>query len=161
MHGFKKLAIIVIAIGLAVMLSGLFATRSNPPVSHTVTWDSPATEQRFRLACADCHSHETVWPWYAYVGPTAFLMTHNVEEGREHFNISVADMGEAEDSAEEVTEGEMPPWDYLLMHAEAEFDGPELDAFVAGLRATFGDDDHDDKDDEGDHEDDHDGRDDH
>ncbi len=45
--------------------------RSNPPVIASVVWDSPETEQLVRTACYDCHSNETVWPWYASVAPVS------------------------------------------------------------------------------------------
>ena len=42
---------------------------SNPPVTAEPNWDSPETRALFKRACFDCHSNETVWPWYAYVAP--------------------------------------------------------------------------------------------
>jgi hypothetical protein len=37
--------------------------------------------------CYDCHSDETVWPWYSQIAPCSWLVAHNVHEGREalHF----------------------------------------------------------------------------
>mgnify|MGYP003886132705 CR=1 FL=1 len=39
-------------------------------------------------ACYDCHSNETVWPWYTYVAPFSLLAAHDVDEGREYLNFS-------------------------------------------------------------------------
>lgn len=41
----------------------------NPPVMQNVVWNSPETQQLWNQACAECHSNETVYPWYAYVAP--------------------------------------------------------------------------------------------
>ena len=126
-------------------MSGLLAPRTNPPVQNKTTWDSPATEKQFRKSCANCHSNETKWPWYAYVGPSAFLVSHNVTEGREHFNISMLAMGDANESSEEVLEGKMPPDAYLLLHPEASLDDSQRKAFSEGLKSTFGEQEEDDR----------------
>lgn len=42
------------------------------------------------------------------------------------------------DAAEELREGEMPPWFYVIGHPEAKLSGSEKDEFVQGLSATFG-----------------------
>ncbi len=111
---------------------------SNPPVTNQVSWDSPQTKALFYRACADCHSNETRWPWYAKVPPISFLVTHNVSEGRSKFNISTQDMGKASDAAEAVSEGKMPPLDYQLMHPEARLSPAERQALAQGLQKTFG-----------------------
>jgi len=134
----KKMAIGLLLVAALVMVSGLFVPRSNPAVENEVTWDSAETRTRFMQSCADCHSHETVWPWYARVGPSAFLVFHNVSEGREHFNISIRDMGEADEAGEEVLKGAMPPRDYLLLHPGAALDDAGRKAFARGLDRTFG-----------------------
>lgn len=135
----------MIIIIILIALAGLFAPRSNPPVERTIAWDSTATRKQFMISCGDCHSNETSWPWYSYVGPMAFFVTHNVNEGREHFNISQSKMGEADECIEEIQEGEMPPWDYLIFHTEANLNDTSKDEFLNGLRLTFEselDDDH-------------------
>jgi mono/diheme cytochrome c family protein len=112
---------------------------SNPPVQASVAWDSPQTAELFKSACADCHSHETVWPWYSHVAPVSWLVQHDVEEGREHFNISLpaGQQGDADEAAEEVKEGEMPPKVYLPTHPEARLSPEDQARLVAGLEATF------------------------
>jgi hypothetical protein len=39
--------------------------RANPPVTTPIKWDSPQTEALAARACLDCHSNQTVWPWYS------------------------------------------------------------------------------------------------
>lgn len=133
----KKVLLGGLILAALVLLSGIFASRTNPPVTNEVVWDSTQTQEQFMKSCADCHSHETKWPWYAYVGPSAFLVAHHVDEGREHFNISVPSMGEAYESGEEVEEHKMPLDDYLSMHPEAVIPADKFESFVAGLKKTF------------------------
>ena len=60
-------------------------TRQNPPVTGDVT--APADVGGIlRRACYDCHSHETVWPWYSRVAPASWLVAHDVDEGRGFIN---------------------------------------------------------------------------
>ena len=118
---------------------------TNPPVTGEPTWDSPKTKAMFDRACADCHSHETKWPWYSNVAPVSWLVAHDIEEGREHLNFSDWSLMSAKDQAEareeiieEVEEGEMPIPIYPPLHPEAKLSPEEKTAFIAGLKATFG-----------------------
>ena len=68
-----------------------------------------------RTSCYDCHSNETVYPWYAYVAPVSFLVSRDTRIGRGEFNFSdwekldKIEMAEMLDEmGEEVEEGEMP-----------------------------------------------------
>lgn len=116
------------------------APRDNPPVVAEPAWDSPRTRELFFRACADCHSNQTRWPWYAKVAPVSWLVTHDVAEGREHFNVSEwhRPQEDANEAAEELREGKMPPRTYLPAHPEALFSEAEKRELVAGLAATFG-----------------------
>ena len=38
--------------------------------------------------CADCHSNRTHWPVYSRLAPGAWLMEHDVSEGRQTLNFS-------------------------------------------------------------------------
>lgn len=99
--------------------------RTNPPVETEV----PASEEVrlvLRRACYDCHSNETVWPWYSRIAPISWLLARDVAEGREALNFSTWNRLSHEkrveamhESWEEIEEGEMPPWFYLPPHPEA------------------------------------------
>jgi len=120
----KKAAVIVV-LGLAVIAVGIQlvpVSRTNPPV--VADFDGPADVRAvFRKSCYDCHSNETRWPWYSRVAPSSWLVTHDVEEARDHFNFSLwgtysADKQAhlAEDIWDEVKDGDMPLLIYRLAH---------------------------------------------
>lgn len=113
---------------------------SNPPVTGEPPWDSPRTRELFLSTCGDCHSHETSWPWYSHVAPASWLLQRDVDEGREHFNVSTWDRGpgDADEAVEMFEEREMPPWFYLPLHDHARLGDADRAALLAGLRATFG-----------------------
>ena len=85
-----------------------------------------------RHSCYDCHSNQTQYPWYAYLAPISFLISHDVKEGKEHLNFS--EWGsysqgkrahKLEECTEEIEEGEMPLKIYLPLHPEANFSNEE------------------------------------
>ena len=128
------------AVVLVVLAFATAGSNENPPVEHHVKWDSPRTAELFARACANCHSHETEWPWYTHVAPVSWWVRHHVEDAREHFNVSIAEVGDSDEAAEMVREGEMPlpSYTWLGMHSEAELTDAERDALERGLAATFG-----------------------
>ena len=137
----QKIIIAVPTFFVIASIASVFA-QSNPPIANQVEWDSPQTKELFYQTCADCHSHETKWPWYASIAPISFPVLYHVAEGREHFNISVPDMGEYYEAAEELEEGEMPESSYLWLHPEAKLSIKEKEALLQGLKKTFGEEEH-------------------
>lgn len=113
------------------------ADTTNPPVEHEVVWANAQTKETFLGACSDCHSNETVWPWYSKVAPVSWWIAHHVDEGREHFNISVADMGDADEAYEAAHDGWMPLTSYTWMHPKARLTQAQRDTFAEGLKQTF------------------------
>jgi len=112
----------------------------NPPVIQEPAWDSPATRALAVRACFDCHSNETVWPAYANVAPVSWLIQHDVDEGREHLNLSEWNrpQEDATEAAEQVRDGSMPPLQYLPMHPEARLTDAEREVLAQGLERTLG-----------------------
>lgn len=79
-----------------------------------------------KVACNDCHSNYTVYPWYAEVQPVAAWLADHVEEGREHLNFSgftarrvAVQNHKFEEIIEMVKEGEMPLASYTWIHRDA------------------------------------------
>ena len=105
--------------------------RTNPPVDAEIVVE-PDVRALLRRACWDCHSHETVWPWYAWVAPVSWLVAHDVNHAREELDFSRFEsyapkkqrkkLGEV---GEEVDEGHMPLWYYVLLHPTARLDDEE------------------------------------
>jgi hypothetical protein len=132
----------VLAAGAAIVAAQFVPlTHSNPPVESDVS--APADVRAvLDRACYDCHSNETVWPWYSYVAPVSWLVAHDVNEGREHVNFSTwgrLDVSKRADVLrkirDEVGEGHMPPRIYFPMHPEARLtdaDKAAIEAWTSG-----------------------------
>lgn len=133
-------AVALLAILLLLQLVPYGREHTNPPVVAEPAWDSPETRALFVRACADCHSNETVWPWYSHVAPMSWLVTRDVMDGREELNVSAwgRQENEADEAVETVQAGEMPPWFYVPLHPTAKLSPAEKQRLSAGLTATFG-----------------------
>jgi cytochrome c551/c552 len=135
-------AVAVVVVGFGIQLVPYGRAHSNPPVTGEPAWDSPRTEELVRRACFDCHSNETVWPWYSNVAPMSWVLTLHIDDGRDELNFSewgVRRNDAATEAAETVRDGEMPTWDYALAHPEARLSASEKRELIDGLVATFGD----------------------
>jgi hypothetical protein len=118
--------------------------RTNPPVDAEIVAE-PAVQALLRRACYDCHSHATVWPWYAWVAPVSWLVAHDVEHARRELDFSRFEAYDATkqrkklgEVAEEVDEQEMPLWYYLLVHPEAHLSEAERGRLVSWAEAERG-----------------------
>jgi hypothetical protein len=132
-----KYSLLIIVV-LLVLIQFVPIDRTNPPVVREPNWDSPQTRAYAVRACFDCHSNETKWPAYSYIAPISWLVADDVEEGRKDFNMSDWKPGKGDEAAKEVRKGDMPMWQYALMHSEAKLTDAEKKEFIAGLIATFG-----------------------
>lgn len=124
-----------ILIGLAVLAAAIQFVqpdRTNPEV--TADFDGPEPVKAILQAkCYDCHSNETIWPWYSYVAPVSWWVADHVIEGREELNYS--DWGnfskkrrtkKTEETYDEIADGYMPLKSYLLTHRDTKVTEEEL-----------------------------------
>lgn len=137
--------IVTLAIVVLILIQFVpMPSHQNPPVTGTPQWDSPRTEALFKRACANCHSNETVWPWYSSIAPLSWIINLDVKVGRSKFNVSEwgrPGKNDGDEAAGELRKGKMPPWFYMPAHPEAKLTAAEKDELVKGLAATFGDED--------------------
>ena len=122
---------VIVLVLLFIGIQFIQPERTNPPVDPASTFEAvakpgPEVASLVRRACYDCHSHETVWPWYAYVAPVSWLVADDVRVARRRLNFSQWNLLGPEMSrtrlkaaCEEVKEGGMPLRNYLLMHPQA------------------------------------------
>jgi len=137
---FVRVLVVVLVLAVVVQVVPYGRDHTNPPVRMEPGWDSDATRSIAQRACFDCHSNETVWPWYSNVAPISWLVQRDVQEGRGRLNFSEWDtpQHEADDAWEVVQSGEMPPWYYTIIHAGANLNPTEEAALISGLRASLG-----------------------
>ncbi len=124
----RKLKWIALVTGFA-LLQLTNPPRTNPPVIHDLMASSatpPQVAAMLHAACYDCHSSETLWPWYSHIAPMSWLIASDVKEGREHLNLSdwpndnpMRAAKRLENMSDEISSGEMPLPKYTKIHADA------------------------------------------
>jgi hypothetical protein len=144
-EGGKKslLTKILIAFGVLAVLIQLYRpSRENPVTDPSLAAPAhlgipPRVAATLRTSCYDCHSNESVWPWYSAIAPASWLVARDVTQGRKRLNFSewgnypqsrqVSLLG---DIAEEVSKEEMPYPPYLILHPEARLSKAGRDSLV-------------------------------
>lgn len=114
---------------------------TNPPVTGEI--EAPAeVKALLKRACFDCHSNETVWPWYSNVAPVSWVVSHHVDEGRRELNFSEwksysvkKQAHKMEEADEQIGEGEMPMGGYVALHAQAKLTDAEKTALQTWAKA--------------------------
>ena len=130
-----------IVLGLIVLFAlsqFLRPSRVNPPVvaAHTIEAnlavppDVAATLQR---SCNDCHSHQSVWPWYSNVAPVSWLLAYDVRHGRAALNLSEWSAYPASEQKDllteicvEVSDSDMPGIPYVWVHPQTKLSDAEM-----------------------------------
>jgi len=133
------LGLAAIAVGIQFVQPDRTDPSSDPAGSfEAVVRPSPQAAAIIRRACEDCHSNQTVWPWYSKVAPMSWLVADDVKDGRAKLNFSEWDRLSPELSrrrmgaiCKEVSGGEMPLWQYRAIHAESKLTSSDISALCA------------------------------
>ncbi len=90
-----------------------------------------------KTSCYDCHSNETVYPWYSNVAPVSWWVQSHIDHAREEMNFS--EWGtysekrvkrKLEEIIEELYEGEMPLKSYLIVHRNSKLEDHQMQTLV-------------------------------
>lgn len=144
-----------ILIGVAVVLLGIQFIR---PTRNTGSLETgkdvgqlgPIPENvmsSLKTACYDCHSNNTIYPWYANIQPVAWWLNNHVVEGKDELNFSEftpysprRQYHKMEEVVEVIEEGEMPLTSYTLIHRNAilnEEQKAALSAWAESIKDTL------------------------
>ena len=135
MGRFKK---VVIAIGIALIAIQFIHPAANKSdqilvtdISKTVT--IPGNVQAIlKNACFDCHSNNTVYPWYSNFQPMAWFMASHIKEAKEKLNFSEfgsysprRQISKLDGIANSIKDDIMPLSSYKMMHKNANLSANE------------------------------------
>ena len=128
----KIVKIIFIALVIGLIVIQFFSIKKNQSTGEQINHISkqfivPAdVENILNTSCYDCHSNNTIYPWYAGIQPIAWWLQGHVNEGKEELNFDefalynprkqFKKIGELE---EMINEGEMPLSSYTIIHSNA------------------------------------------
>ena len=79
-----------------------------------------------KTACYDCHSNDTVWPWYSKIAPFSWVVSNHVTEGKKALNFSTWENYNQEEKDEKIKDiyrtayASMPLPSYIFAHENAD-----------------------------------------
>ncbi len=118
--------------------------RTNPPVQGDLS-APPEIKAILKNACYDCHSHETVWPWYSRVAPVSWMVADDVKTGRRFMNFSIWNTYNPGKQAvllsgavDQIGEGDMPLLPYKWMHPAARLTPEHIQAVTNWMVSASG-----------------------
>jgi hypothetical protein len=147
----KALKIIAIIVVLGFIIIQFFRPDfTNPPVNQAETLEAatqvPENVQAIlNRSCKDCHSHESKYPWYSKIQPSASFMKNHIDEGRSELNFSVWKTYEPRrqrrklaEVCEQVQARQMPLPSYLWIHRDAKMSDEEIKTLCDWTEAESG-----------------------
>jgi hypothetical protein len=140
MAGKKKILLIVLAILIIIQFIRPAKNQSIAPTPADVFTVYPAADsvqQIVRTACYNCHSNNTVYPWYDNIQPVGWWLNNHIKEGKRELNFSeFANFtpkrkdNKLKKIGEELKEKGMPLPSYLWVHKEARLTDPQREAII-------------------------------
>ena len=130
----KKILKIIVVVFIVVFIALQFVRpdRTTPPIiaAETIEATTQIPENVALIltrSCNDCHTNQTVYPWYSNISPFSWLLAGHIEEGRGKLNFSIWNTYQATKKrrklsqiCEQVMNGEMPHHQYLWLHRDAQ-----------------------------------------
>ena len=85
-----------------------------------------------KVACYDCHSNNTYYPWYNSIQPVALFLNDHVANGKKELNFDEfgnytkrRQKSKLKSIASQVKDNEMPLTSYKLLHGDADLSKEE------------------------------------
>jgi len=134
-----KVGKILLWLFLVILLGIQFirpAQNKTSSISHddvTTGYHTPvAVQDIFKRACNDCHSNNTVYPWYANIQPVAWWLNKHIIDGKRHLNFNefmrypiARQYKKLKETADLVEKEEMPLTSYTIIHKTAKLSAQE------------------------------------
>lgn len=123
--------------------------KTNPPVEPTVDFmsvESPPQDVQNLIsnACYDCHSNETVYPWYTNVAPLSWWIKGHIDHGRENLNFSEWGLLSDREKNHQLEECEdmikkewMPLGSYARMHQKARLSKNDRELLLNWIQSNY------------------------
>ena len=128
----KAIRIVLIILLIALIIIQFFRPKKNISQGIAATdistkYTIPDTVQDLlKVACNDCHSNNSRYPWYWNIQPVMWFMNGHIDEGKRHLNFSVyttypiwRQYKQFDNISKEVKGGDMPLTSYTLIHRDA------------------------------------------
>lgn len=104
---------------------------------------SPQVRAILKETCYDCHSNNTIYPWYNHIAPVSYWLADHIEHAQGHLNFSEWDNYTAkkkdhklEEVIEMIEEGEMPLKEYTWTHEAARLTDAQRQEVIDWAKST-------------------------
>lgn len=125
----RKILLLLLFVFIAIQFIPVKLNQSYiTPKEDFIEINQPSSEiaQMIRYSCYDCHSNNTLYPWYDRIAPVSWWINHHIEEGKEELNFSEWSTypkkrkeRKLKEFIEMIEEREMPLKSYLITHGDA------------------------------------------
>ena len=91
MKTFKIFGLVLVGVLVCVQFFPTERNQSNVvlPADINVVYEIPAAvESIIKASCYDCHSNNTIYPWYSSIQPVAWLLEDHIKKGKAELNFS-------------------------------------------------------------------------
>jgi len=109
-----------------IVMQFIQTDKTNPTVDKNIEIKANAEVMKiFKTACYDCHSNETIYPWYSKIAPFSWVVSNHINEGRKALNFSTWEKYSDEEKKEHLKDiyrtvyASMPLQSYLWIHDDA------------------------------------------
>jgi hypothetical protein len=137
----KKILIFLLVILVAIQFFHPQKNISTAPSPNDITlhYSVPENVQGIlKKSCYDCHSNNTVYPWYNNVQPVAWWLANHVNEGKHDLNfdefagyVPKRQYHALENIIQSQNDGWMPLDSYLWIHKDAILNQKQKQAVIA------------------------------
>jgi Haem-binding domain len=151
---FKRTMLVLLAALVIIQFFHPKRNKADGPQNNYIgnTYNVPADVKIILAkACNDCHSNNTVYPWYTNIQPVHWFLDNHIRNGKNHLNFDeytsrnlrfqYNKMGDLKD---EVKDGGMPLNSYTWIHKDARLSEAEktslmnwADAIMDTLKAKY------------------------
>jgi hypothetical protein len=98
----------------------------------------------FQAKCFNCHSEDTIFPWYHSIPGVKQFIDSDIHEAKEHMEMThdfpFRGHGTPEEDLDAIVksmaEGDMPPWYYRMMHSGSKVTEDEAKQIVAWAKES-------------------------
>ncbi len=98
----------------------------------------PDVDSILIVACKDCHSNNTRYPWYNNFQPVAWFLANHVQDGTNSFNLNefatypvARQYDKIEEIKKQIDKGDMPLYSYTIIHRDARLTNMEKNTIIS------------------------------
>ena len=125
----KKILLSLLVVLILIQFIQPARNTSNEIISTDLTKTINVTghvQSILRIACYDCHSNNTNYPWYSRIQPFGWLLAKHIRQGKAELNFSEfgsyslrRQISKLNEVANSIKDGTMPLSSYKLIHRNA------------------------------------------